>query len=82
MNGKSLIVLCAWIGVLTMSAACDGEPLHGRVFPDAVGWAAYTPGGRGGGVVRVTNLSAEGPGSFVQAVRRRGRGSSSSRSAA
>lgn len=37
-------------------------------FPGAVGWAAQTPGGRGGRIIRVTNLNAEGPGSFLEAV--------------
>ncbi|RYD47204.1 MAG: pectate lyase, partial [Sphingomonadales bacterium] len=33
-------------------------------FPGAVGPAAQTPGGRGGQIIRVTNLNADGPGSF------------------
>ncbi|RZJ75181.1 MAG: pectate lyase, partial [Brevundimonas sp.] len=33
-------------------------------FPGAVGWAAQTPGGRGGRIIRVTNLNGEGPGSL------------------
>ena len=37
-------------------------------FPGAVGWAAHTPGGRGGKILRVTTLAAEGPGSFIEAV--------------
>jgi pectate lyase len=41
-------------------------------FPGAVGWAAGTPGGRGGAIVRVTNLNAEGPGSLRAAVETRG----------
>src|SRR5690606_7074454 len=41
-------------------------------FPGALGWAAHTPGGRGGALVRVTTLAAEGPGSFREAVERPG----------
>ena len=41
-------------------------------FPGAVGWAATTPGGRGGKIVRVTNLNAEGPGSFKAALETKG----------
>lgn len=41
-------------------------------FPGALGWAATTPGGRGGAIVRVTTLAPNGPGSFVEAVRTRG----------
>jgi pectate lyase len=37
-------------------------------FPGALGWAAHTPGGRGGQVIRVTTLAASGPGSFAQAL--------------
>jgi pectate lyase len=41
-------------------------------FPGALGWAAKTAGGRGGAMVRVTNLNAEGPGSFRAAVETKG----------
>jgi pectate lyase len=41
-------------------------------FPGALGWAAHTPGGRGGQIIRVTTLNADGPGSFVEAVRTKG----------
>jgi len=37
-------------------------------FPGAVGWAAQTPGGRGGKIIRVTNLNADGPGSLKEAI--------------
>ena len=35
---------------------------------DVRGWAADTAGGRGGAILRVTNLDASGPGSFAAAV--------------
>lgn len=41
-------------------------------FPGAQGWAAATPGGRGGKIIRVTSLAAEGPGSFREAVETKG----------
>lgn len=41
-------------------------------FPGAMGWAATTPGGRGGAIIKVTNLNAEGPGSFADAVAAKG----------
>jgi pectate lyase len=41
-------------------------------FPGAVGWAARTPGGRGGQILRVTTLANAGPGSFRAAVETRG----------
>ncbi|UHQ23742.1 hypothetical protein LVB77_03230 [Lysobacter sp. 5GHs7-4] len=45
--------------------APDGAAL---AFPGAQGWAAHTPGGRGGRIIRVTTLAASGPGSFAEAV--------------
>jgi hypothetical protein len=41
-------------------------------FPAPMGWASETKGGRGGQIVRVTNLNAEGPGSFRAAVETKG----------
>jgi pectate lyase len=42
-------------------------------FPGAVGWAATTTtGGRGGAILKVTTLAAEGPGSFRAAVLTKG----------
>src|SRR5436190_8999519 len=41
-------------------------------FPGAQGWAAQTPGGRGGRIIRVTNLNASGAGSFRAALEARG----------
>ena len=37
-------------------------------FPGAQGWAATTPGGRGGKVIRVTSLAASGPGTLAEAI--------------
>lgn len=37
-------------------------------FPGAQGWAAHTPAGRGGKLLRVTTLASSGPGSFAEAV--------------
>lgn len=49
--------------------AADEGPL---AFPGAQGWAAHTPGGRGGQILRVTTLAADGPGSFAAAVNAKG----------
>jgi pectate lyase len=46
-------------------AAAESRPV---AFPGAVGWAAHTPGGRGGAILRVTSLAPDGPGSFRAAV--------------
>lgn len=41
-------------------------------FPGAQGWAAMTPGGRGGRIIRVTSLAGEGPGSLREALAAKG----------
>jgi pectate lyase len=48
------------------------QPAEPLAFPGALGWAAKTPGGRGGAVIRVINLNPEGPGSFRAAVETKG----------
>lgn len=48
------------------AAAVAEAPLP--AFPGALGWAAQTPGGRGGRIIRVTNLDAAGPGSLREAI--------------
>jgi hypothetical protein len=60
-----LLLILPLIGIVPAPAAA-------QAFPGAVGWAAQTPGGRGGAIVRVTNLNASGPGSFRAAVERKG----------
>ncbi|MEQ1513876.1 MAG: hypothetical protein ABL934_14505 [Lysobacteraceae bacterium] len=50
------------------AAATPGTAAGQPAFPDAQGWAAHTPGGRGGKILRVTTLAADGPGSFLEAV--------------
>ena len=37
-----------------------------------MGWAATTPGGRGGQIIRVTTLNPEGPGSLLEALHAKG----------
>lgn len=52
-----------------LSPATAAAPL---AFPGAVGWAATTPGGRDGRIIRVTTLAPDGPGSFKAALAAKG----------
>jgi hypothetical protein len=56
------------LGLSPMSQAQAPVAAAPLAFPGALGWAATTPGGRGGQVLRVTNLNGEGPGSFRAAM--------------
>jgi hypothetical protein len=51
-------------------APTDAKPIvpPDLAFPGAVGWAAHTPGGRGGRIVKVTTLEGDGPGSLRAAL--------------
>jgi hypothetical protein len=68
--GPWLLAACtALIALPALSQTPSSELL---AFPGAVGWAAHTPGGRGGQVIRVTTLAAKGPGSFLEALETKG----------
>jgi hypothetical protein len=54
------------------AAAWPAAAVAAPAFPGAVGWAADTQGGRGGRIIRVTNLNPDGPGSFKAAVQAKG----------
>ena len=56
------------VAAILPAAVVAQEP----AFPGAVGWGAVTPGGRGGKIIRVTNLKAEGPGSLKAAIEAKG----------
>jgi hypothetical protein len=62
---KLLLPLC-------LALAAPAGYAQELAFPGAVGWAATTPGGRGGKLIRVTNLNADGPGSFKAAIETKG----------
>jgi hypothetical protein len=59
-------------GAMASPRAADPAPVPpgttALAFPSAQGWAAHTPGGRGGKILRVTTLAASGPGSFAEAI--------------
>jgi hypothetical protein len=56
------------LGMLLQPATASAQP----AFPGAVGWAAETAGGRGGRIIRVTTLAADGPGSLKAALEAKG----------
>jgi len=70
----SLMVFVAAAAMNLLRLGRGAEKSHGsqRTFRGAQGWAAYTPGGRGGRIIRVTTLDANGPGSFREAVTAKG----------
>jgi hypothetical protein len=66
-----LMALAALLFALPV-AAQNAPSVAPIAFPGAQGWAAVTPGGRGGRIIRVTNLNADGPGSFKEAALAKG----------
>ena len=60
----TVLALC----VAAASAAPNAPSAPRLAFPGAQGWAATTPGGRGGRILRVTTLSPTGPGSLLEAL--------------
>lgn len=60
------------LGLAPPLSAASPATTAAPAFPGAQGWAAHTPGGRGGKILRVTTLAADGPGSFVEAVNAEG----------
>lgn len=71
MNGPNRIYLVLGaLGLLLASLrapAATTQPVQ-PVFAGAVGHGIHTPAGRGGKVIRVTSLAAEGPGSLAEAL--------------
>jgi hypothetical protein len=71
----ALVTLCGGLALTHSSAAQNATaPATSSelAFPGALGWAAHTPGGRGGKVIKVTTLAPTGPGSFTEAVETKG----------
>jgi len=60
---NSFILICLCL-VFTTTFSQNTQP----AFPGAEGWGIYSQGGRGGLVLKVTNLNDSGPGSFREAV--------------
>ena len=70
--------LCSCVvGFILITGTCyaqDGGQKANKLpaFPGAEGFGAYSKGGRGGKVIKVTNLNKNGPGSFQTAWRTKG----------
>lgn len=67
MRPRSPLLFLASLGAV-LSLARGALP----AFPGAEGFGTDTPGGRGGKVIAVTTLAAEGPGSLAAALRTKG----------
>lgn len=68
--GARRAILATVILLAGLCRALAAEPLP--AFPGAEGFGAVAVGGRGGKVIKVTNLSAKGPGSLQAAVQAKG----------
>ena len=64
-----LIRILLFFGLTLIAMPATAQPL---AFPTAVGWAKETTGGRGGRIIRVTSLAADGPGTLKAAIDAKG----------
>jgi hypothetical protein len=64
-----LIRILLFFGLTLCALPAQAQTL---AFPGAVGWAKETVGGRGGRIIRVTNLAADGPGTLKAAIDAKG----------
>jgi len=60
-------IALVWLLVSAGDIAVAQDVKELKAFPGAEGWGAASQGGRGGRVIKVTNLNASGPGSLAEA---------------
>ncbi len=65
--GYTWMTASAWLLVWLACGLVTAQDAELRAFPNAEGWGAASKGGRGGRVIKVTNLNASGPGSLADA---------------
>lgn len=70
----SLIIFLIFGSIINSETLAQKSNSPKLAFPDAQGWAAITKGGRGGKIIKVTNLNKDGEGSFKYAVESDGPG--------
>lgn len=68
----ALLALAALSACTDSQSREDSEHSAPLAFDGAMGWAATTQGGRGGEIIRVTNLNRDGEGSFKAALEAEG----------
>lgn len=64
-----LVRILLFLGLTLFALPAQAQSL---AFPGAVGWAKETAGGRGGRIIRVTSLAADGPGTLKAAIDAKG----------
>ena len=65
---RQLVLIGACAALIAAGSEARAQNQSLAAFPGALGWAAHTPGGRGGRIIAVTTLAAEGAGSLREAL--------------